>query len=603
MCGIVGYIGYKKAINILLDGLSALEYRGYDSAGISIKTKNGIETVKTKGKIMDLAALIIDKHIELNGQIGIGHTRWATHGKPTTDNAHPHFTDNVSIVHNGIIENYREIEKYLSQNGIKRKTDTDTEIIALLIDMFLKKIPAKEAFVEAVQMLKGSFAIAALFKNEDVIMLAKNESPLVIGIGNKENFIASDISALIEHTKRFIFLEDGDFALVYKNKIEVFDSSKKPIKRKIKEVKWSKESAKKGGYKHFMLKEIAEEAEAVRNTIQSRIDSNGNIFLQEEIDIDEDFLKNIDSITVVACGTSYYAGLCSKSILEKFTGIPVKAEIASEFRYSSPIFSKNTLFVAISQSGETADTKESLRFAKRKGIKTLSVVNVKESAIARMADSCIYTLAGPEISVASTKAFVSQLAVLYMLAFHIGKLKGKNVSNLVKTLLGIPNIMQKTFEKTNNTIKQTAKLYHGYKNFLYLGRGLMYPIALEGALKLKEISYIHAEGYPAGEMKHGPIALIDENTPTVIVSPNYEPFYSKTISNMEEIKARNGRIIMFSDKKSTISDDFIEMDTIDYEFTPFIYVIPLQLFAYYIALYLGHDIDQPRNLAKSVTVE
>ncbi len=602
MCGIVGYIGYKKAINILLSGLNALEYRGYDSAGISIKNSR-IHTIKTQGKIMDLASLIIDKHIELNGNTGIGHTRWATHGAPNTINAHPHSTNNVSIVHNGIIENYREIEKYLNKNNITKKTDTDTETIALLMDILLKNNSPKEAFMKTVQQLQGSFAIAALFKNEDMIMLAKNESPLVIGIGKGENYVASDISALIEHTNDFIFLEDGDFAFVKTDKIEIFDSFNKPAQRKIKKITWSKESAKKGGYKHFMLKEIAEEAEAVKNTIQSRIDASGNIFLQEEMSIEESYLKNIDSITIVACGTSYYAGLCSKPIIEKFSGVPVNVEIASEFRYSSPIFSKHALFIVISQSGETADTKESLRFAQQLGIKTLSIVNVKESAIARMADSCIYTLAGPEISVASTKAFVSQLAVLYMLALYMGELKGKNITKHIKILLNIPNIMQKTFNQANESVKNVAQAYHSYKNFLYLGRGLMYPIALEGALKLKEISYIHAEGYPAGEMKHGPIALIDENTPTVILSPNYEPFYSKTVSNIEEIKARSGKIIMFSDKTNEISDNFITIETIDYDFTPFLYVIPLQLFAYYIALYLGHDIDQPRNLAKSVTVE
>jgi len=603
VCGIVGYIGEKKAINILLNGLSALEYRGYDSAGVSIKCNNTIETVKTKGKIMDLASLIIDKHTGLDGKTGIGHTRWATHGAPNTVNAHPHFTEKVSVVHNGIIENYRELEKLLTKKGIAKKTDTDTEIISLLMDYHLENSPPKEAFIKTIKLLRGSFAIAALFKDTETLMLAKNESPLVIGVGESENFIASDISALIQYTHKFIFLEDGDLAFVEKGKIEIENSLLNPVKRDIKTIHWSAESAKKGGYKHFMLKEIAEESQAVRNTIQSRIDTEGNIFLQEEINIEESSLKTIDLITVVACGTSYYAGLCAKQILEKFTGIAVNVEIASEFRYSYPVFSKNNLFIAISQSGETADTKESLRFAKNSGLTTLSIVNVKESAIARMADSCIYTLAGPEISVASTKAFVSQLAVLYMLAFYIGKLKGKDVAKEIKTLLSVPNIMQTVFEKTKEAAKNIAESYHSYKNFLYLGRGLMYPIALEGALKLKEISYIHAEGYPAGEMKHGPIALIEENTPSVVISPDFEPFYSKTMSNMEEIKARNGKIIMLSDKKSDIADSFIELESIDYNFTPFVYVIPLQLLAYYTALYLGHDIDQPRNLAKSVTVE
>ncbi len=603
MCGIVGYLGNEKALNILLNGLSALEYRGYDSAGVSIKTDNNIHTVKTKGKIVDLMSSIIESKTDLNGTIGIGHTRWATHGSPTTNNAHPHFTDRVSIVHNGIIENYRELEELLKSNNITKKTDTDTEVIALLIDMFLKEKSPKDAFLSAIELLKGSYAIAAIFKDEDTIMLAKNESPLVIGLKENATYIASDISALIEYTDRFIFLEDKDIAFITKNSIEILDKNQEKVERKPKTVAWSKESAQKGGFKHFMIKEIAEESEAVRNTIQSRIDEKGNIYIDEEIGIDKQFLKNIDKITIVACGTSYYAGLVAKPILEQYTGVFVNVEIGSEFRYSSPIFSNNNLFIAISQSGETADTKESLRFAKEKGLKTLSIVNVKESAIARMADGCIYTLAGPEISVASTKAFVSQLAVLYMLAFYLGKIKGKNTKNQITELLKIPSKMQETFENSNKTVKDLAKKYHQYNNFLYLGRGLMHPIALEGALKLKEISYIHAEGYPAGEMKHGPIALIDENTPTVLVTPNIEPFYSKTISNAEEIKARNGKIIMLSDKDTAVADDMIKISAIDYEFTPFLYVIPLQLFAYYIALYLGHDIDQPRNLAKSVTVE
>ncbi len=603
MCGIVGYIGDKNALNILLNGLGALEYRGYDSAGISIKQKNKIETVKTKGKIIDLASLIIDKKIDLNGNIGIGHTRWATHGAPTTTNAHPHSTKNISIVHNGIIENFRELENKLAKKGIKKETDTDTEVIALLLDMYLKDLEPKEAFIKTMQDVEGSYAVACLFKDQDFIMIAKNESPLVVGIGKNEHFVASDISALIEYTEEFIFLEDKEIAILTKDTLKIFDQELKTVERTPNIIQWTKESAQKGGYKHFMLKEIAEESEAVRNTIQSRIDSSGHIYLDEELNINKQFFQNLDSITIVACGTSYYAGLTVKHILEKYIGVPVSVEIGSEFRYSAPIMSKNSLFIAISQSGETADTKESLKYAKTMDIKTISIVNVKESAIARIADSCIYTLAGPEISVASTKAFVSQLSVLYLLAFYIGQIKGKNLKKEIKELLNIPSLMQKVFNETKNNIRDLAKKYHKFGNFLYLGRGLMYPIALEGALKLKEISYIHAEGYPAGEMKHGPIALIDENTPTVIASPNYEPLYSKTVSNAQEIKARNGSIIMLSDLHNETMDDWIKMKSVDYIFSPFTYVIPLQLLAYYIALYLGHDIDQPRNLAKSVTVE
>ncbi|AEA34027.1 glutamine--fructose-6-phosphate transaminase (isomerizing) [Hippea maritima] len=603
MCGIVGYCGNQEALKILLQGLQALEYRGYDSAGISLKSTHRIETLKTKGKVIDLITLITESNIDTKARMGIGHTRWATHGIPSSENAHPHFTDNVSVVHNGIIENYRELEVFLNQRGLKRKTQTDTEIIALLIDFFLKDKTFEEAFKETVKLLKGSFAIASISKDENFIMAAKHESPLVIGLSDNQIFIASDVSAMIEYTNEFIFLEDGDTAKISAKGITIWDKDGQKVKREPITINWSKQTAQKSGYKHFMLKEIAEEDESVRNTIQSRISENGKILLDDEISIDKGFIKNIDRITIVACGTSFYAGLTAKPILEKYTGVKVDVEIGSEFRYYNYIYSKNNLFIAISQSGETADTKEPLRMAKEKGIKTLSIVNVKESAIARMADSCIYTLAGPEISVASTKAFVSQLAVLYMLAFYVGQIKGKQIEKKAKMLLSIPKLIKTTFNNTVEAAKKLAEEYHRYKNFLYLGRGLCYPLALEGALKLKEISYIHAEGYPAGEMKHGPIALIDENTPTVVVAHSKEPLYSKSLSNCEEIKSRDGKIILISDKQADIVDETIKMPEVDYELLPFIYVVPLQLFAYYMALFLGYDIDQPRNLAKSVTVE
>lgn len=605
MCGIVGYSGDKKALGILLSGLQSLEYRGYDSAGISLKNASKIETIKTKGKVTDLITLIAESSIDTSATVGIGHTRWATHGAPSSLNAHPHYTENVSLVHNGIIENHRGLEKFLKAKNINKTTDTDTEIITLLVDFYLKKHKDfKNAFFEAIGMLKGSFAIAAISKEFDYMMLAKNESPLVIGLSKNETYVASDVSALIEYTHDFVFLEDGDIALINKGNITIWDKDKKEVKRNTTRIEWSKEKAQKGGYKHFMLKEIAEEDEAVRNTIQSRIDEDGNVFLDEEISIDKEFLKNLDRITIVACGTSFYAGLTAKPIIEKYTGIKVDVEIGSEFRYYDYPYSKNNLFIAISQSGETADTKEPLKMAKSKGIKTLSIVNVKESAIARLSDSCIYTLAGPEISVASTKAFTSQLAVLYMIAFYIAQIKNyATAKEQSKKLLEIPLLIKNTFNQTQETIKQFADLYYNYQNFLYLGRGICYPLALEGALKLKEISYIHAEGYPAGEMKHGPIALIDEDTPTMVVAHSKEPFYSKSLSNCEEIKSRHGKIILISSKKADIADCVIEVPDVDYDFVPFVYIIPLQLFAYYVALFRGNDIDQPRNLAKSVTVE
>jgi len=603
MCGIVGYIGNDRALNVLLNGLNALEYRGYDSAGVSVKNKNGtIDTYKTKGKVIDLTSLIIENKAILDGNLGIGHTRWATHGKPNTINAHPHTTEKISIVHNGIIENFRELDLFLKKHNRYKKSDTDSEAIALLIDLFIENSTFLDAFKKAVSMLKGSFAIAAISVTSNELLLAKNESPLIIGIAENAFYVASDIAAMLKYTDKFIYLEDGDIAQIGEH-LTLFDNSGNIVKRDIKVVDWDVSSARKGGYKHFMIKEIAEEADAVKNTIAPRIDEDGNILIKEELSLPNNFIKNIDRITIAACGTSYYASCVSKSIFEKYTHIPVNVEVASEFRYAENLFSKNELFIVVSQSGETADTKACLKLAKEKGVRNLSVVNVKESAIARMSDDCLYTLAGPEISVASTKAFVSQLAALYILAFYIAQVRGEDITSPAKKLRNIPNVMKKTFNETDKIIKEIAKKYANYKDFLYLGRNLMYPIALEGALKLKEISYIHAEGYPAGEIKHGPIALIDENTPTVILAPFNEPLYSKTLSNANEIKSRLGKVILLSDKQNELADDFIKMDTVDYMFSAFLYVMPLQLLAYYISLFLGNDIDQPRNLAKSVTVE
>lgn len=603
MCGIVGYIGNDRALNVLLNGLNTLEYRGYDSAGVSVKNKNGIiNTSKTKGKVVDLTSLIIENKTILDGNLGIGHTRWATHGKPSTTNAHPHTTEKISIVHNGIIENFRELDLFLKKHDRHKKSNTDSETIALLIDLFIENSTFSGAFKKAVSMLNGSFAIAAISTTSDEMLLAKNESPLIIGIGKGAFYVASDVAAMLKYTDKFIYLEDGDIARIGKH-LTLFDNNGNIIKRDVKVVDWDVGLAKKGGYKHFMIKEIAEESDAVKNTISPRVDESGHILLKEELSLTDNFIKNIDRITIAACGTSYYASCVSKKIFEKYTHIPVNVEVASEFRYSENLFSENELFVVVSQSGETADTKACLKLAKEKGVRNLSVVNVKESAIARMSDDCLYTLAGPEISVASTKAFVSQLAALYMLAFYIAQVKGYDITSHAKKLRSIPNVMEKTFDETNGIIKEIAKKYANYKDFLYLGRNLMYPIALEGALKLKEISYIHAEGYPAGEIKHGPIALIDENMPTVILAPFNEPLYSKTLSNANEIKSRLGKVILLSDRGNELADDFIKMDTVDYMFSAFLYVMPLQLLAYYISLFLGNDVDQPRNLAKSVTVE
>jgi glucosamine--fructose-6-phosphate aminotransferase (isomerizing) len=597
MCGIVGYIGNKKASGILLNGLSALEYRGYDSAGIAL-LNDSIEVIKVKGKVADLVSACLSAGIELNSTIGIGHTRWATHGKPSKENAHPHATKDFALVHNGIIENFKEIDDFLMKEGYKKSSSTDTETILLLIDYYSKTLSTFEALKKAVSVLKGSFAVALIHLGEKKIYATKKESPLLIGLKDDELFLASDLSAFLEHTKQFVVLEENDIAILEKNgTYEIYNDGNR-VERLVKSVDWNLQTAQKGGFKHFMIKEISEEDEALANTIYAHIQSD-----KIELDIDEDLLRNVKKITIVACGTSYYAGLTSKYFFEDLLSITVNVEIASEFRYSKPIFSDNNIFIAISQSGETADTKESLNLAKELGIKTISVVNVQESTISRLSDYVLYTLAGPEISVASTKAFVCQLAMLYLLALKIAQLKGIDINNYIKELNSIPQVLKSEFNRLNSEVEKIAKKYSYVKNFIYLGRGLSYPLALEGALKLKEISYIHAEGYPAGELKHGPIALIDKNTPTFVIVPGTEPFYSKTVSNANEVKARDGKVILLSEKNSDIADDFIESPKVSYFFSAFVNIVTLQLFAYHIANILGNDVDQPRNLAKSVTVE
>ncbi|PMP67184.1 glutamine--fructose-6-phosphate transaminase (isomerizing), partial [Desulfurella multipotens] len=482
MCGIVGYIGNKKASGILLNGLSALEYRGYDSAGIALVNEQ-IEVIKVKGKVADLVSQCLSIGSELNGTIGIGHTRWATHGKPSKENAHPHSTKKFAIVHNGIIENYKEIDEFLIKNGYKKTSATDTESILLLIDYLSQNINTLEALKKAISILKGSFAIALIHLGEEKIYAAKKESPLLIGIKDNELFLASDLSAFLEHTKQFIVLEENDIAVLEKNgQFEIYNNGVK-VQRTIKSVDWNLQTAQKGGFKHFMLKEISEEDEALANTIYAHI-VNDKI----NMDIDEELLKKTDKITIVACGTSYYAGLTSKYFFEELLSIPVNVEIASEFRYLKPIFTQNSIFIAISQSGETADTKESLNLAKSFGVKTISIVNVQESTIARLSDYVLYTLAGPEISVASTKAFVCQLAMLYLFALKIAQLKGIEIKPYLNELMSLPSILKTEFSRLNTEVEKIAKKYSNVKNFIYLGRGVSYPLALEGALKLKEIS-------------------------------------------------------------------------------------------------------------------
>jgi len=604
MCGIVGYIGKKNAVPLLIEGLKALEYRGYDSSGISVIDKK-IETIKASGKIVNLIDKLFKRPI--NGNIGIGHTRWATHGEPNEINAHPHQSREVAIVHNGIIENAKEIEAFLAKNGYKRKSQTDSELIAHLINYFYNG-NLLNACLKAVHMLNGSFAVGVICRREKKLIGIKYKSPLIVGIGNGENFIASDVAPLLPYTNRFLFLEDGEIAEIDENNMRVFDFQGSEVRKDISIVDWTREQAEKGGYKHFMLKEIAEEGDAVRNTLLGRIDDN--ISLEKELKWNNKFINNINRIVLVACGTSYYAALVGRYILQNVAHVPATAEVASEFRYENTLLDRNTLFIVISQSGETADTLESMSYAKSQNIPTLSIVNVQGSSIARMSDYVLYTHAGPEISVASTKAFVSQLAVLYLFTLFLSRtrktLNNQQLKDYTEELLKIPDKINETFEINLQRVQNIAPYYSQFKNYLYLGRGILYPIALEGALKLKEISYLHAEGYAAGEMKHGPIALIDKTTPSVFLIPPSPLLLNKTLSNIKEVNSRKGEIIaVATDEYEKIEDASLVLTTpsTNLIFSPFLYIVPLQLFAYSIANYLGYDVDHPRNLAKSVTVE
>lgn len=583
MCGIIGYVGEKEANSILISGLERLEYRGYDSAGIAIINENKINISKVKGRVENLKSII------LAGKMGIAHTRWATHGKPSENNAHP-FTDGkkeFSVVHNGIIENYLELKEELRTKGVAFSSDTDSEVIVHLIaDNYNAKAEnyetnLKEAVIKTVKQLQGAYAFCAIKNDSNEIIGARNGSPLVLGIGNNENFLASDVSALIEHTKKVIYINDFQIAGIKKDSFQVYNFDGERQDCQIKEINWDLEKAQKQGFKHFMLKEIFEQPDIAEES------------LKVPVKIQKDFSK----IIILACGTASYAGLVGKYLIEKIAKIPVINEIASEFRYKEPLISERDLVIAISQSGETADTLAAVRLAKEKGAKTVGIINVVDSTIAREVDEVIYTRAGPEIGVASTKTFISQLIIIYKLAFHLAgkEFPGRDISKKIKDALAL-----------NENIKKTAEKYCLFHNFLYIGRNLNYPLALEGALKLKEISYIHAEAYPAGELKHGPIALVSEDTPTLAICPT-DSIYAKTISNIEEVKARSGKVITIAtggdEKIKGISDDVIYVPKVDEILYPLVIIIPLQLFAYHIAELKGCDIDHPRNLAKAVSVE
>ena len=615
MCGIVGYLGDREALPIILNGLKRLEYRGYDSAGIAIYNGLSTSSCKSKGKISKLEKQL-QKRKNLNGSVGIGHTRWATHGEPNNVNAHPQFSNSnkLCIVHNGIIENYSTIKQKLIKEGFSFKSDTDTEVLINLIEYIKDKENVKlgEAVQIALNQVVGAYAIAVIDSDKpDEIVVAKLGSPLCIGLGKSEHFIGSDVTPFIEFTKEVIYLEDGELAIIRNHKDTLFrkiiDDSK--ISPTINKLELSLDKIEKQGFDHYMFKEIYEQPKAIQDTLRGRLNISKGIIKLSGIDDYINKFLSAKKITIIACGTSWHSALVAEYMFEKIARIPVEVEYASEFRYRDPVVERSDIIIAISQSGETADTLAAIKLAKSKGAFVYGICNVVGSSIARESDTGTYTHAGPEIGVASTKAFTTQMTVLYLMAVKLSKSKGIiSEKEFRKYIVEISNIGKKVHKalSANNKIKKIAKKFKSAKNCLYLGRGYNFPIALEGALKLKEISYIHAEGYPAAEMKHGPIALIDKDMPTIVIATN-KINYDKIVSNIQEIKSRKGKIIAVvseGDKEvKEIADHIIEVpDTIE-SMTPFMTVIPLQLLSYHIAVMLGKDVDQPRNLAKSVTVE
>lgn len=617
MCGIVGYTGFQDAYEVVINGLRRLEYRGYDSAGIVLDRENSsFDVAKTKGKVDDLVA--ISENLSGKSHVGMGHTRWATHGVPSDRNSHPHLSNNgkVALVHNGIIENYDTIKIMLTEKGFTFKSETDTEILVNLIQYFMdinSEIDFPTAVRFALNEVYGAYAITVMHDDfPGVLVVARLGSPLAIGLGTNEYFIASDASPFVEFTKEAVYLEEGHMATISLEKgvdIRTIKDNEKIVPQ-VQELKLSLEQIEKGGYEHFMLKEIFEQPKSIQDTLRGRLLVEEGIIKMAGIWDHLDRIGQAQKITIIACGTSWHAGLIGEYLIEEFARIPVEVEYASEFRYRNPIITENDVVIAISQSGETADTMAALKMAKEKGAFIYGICNVVDSSIARVTDAGSYTHAGPEIGVASTKAFTAQLTVLSLIALKLGKHKG-NLSNqefmsLITELNALPKKVEEVLENTHEITKEIAKHFVDAQNFLYLGRGYNFPAALEGALKLKEISYIHAEGYPAAEMKHGPIALIDENMPIVIIAPK-QGHYDKIVSNVQEIKARKGKVIALVNKGDTqvaaMADYLIEFPETSECFSPIIASVPLQLLAYYIAVYRGANVDQPRNLAKSVTVE
>jgi glucosamine--fructose-6-phosphate aminotransferase (isomerizing) len=624
MCGIVGYVGKKSVVPVIIEGLRRLEYRGYDSAGIAVSGNgSGLEIRRAEGKLRNLEEAIRQK--PLHGTYGIGHTRWATHGRPTEENAHPHrdCTGKIVVVHNGIVENYLSLKKKLTEEGHKFATETDTEIIAHLVEKYSTpsgnghRVSLEDAVRQTVKQISGVFALAVISTDEpNKIVAARNGPPTVIGLGNDEYFVASDVPALLQHTRDIFFLADGDMAIVTADGVQLTDFDGKPVVRQVQHVTWDPIQAEKGGFKHFMLKEIYEQPRAVRDTTLGRVSQEtGHIFL-DQMEITEAEFRSAQKINILACGTSWHAGQAGKFMIESLARVPVEVDYASEWRYRNPIVEPNTITLVISQSGETADTIAAQREAKAKGSKTLAICNVVGSMITREAAGTIYTHAGPEIGVASTKAFTAQLTALYIFAMYLAQVRGvmplEQSRAAMLELTRIPAKIENILTH-DPACDELAKRYQKVHDFLFLGRGIHYPIALEGALKLKEISYIHAEGYPAGEMKHGPNALIDENLPVVIIAtrdisdPDAVLRYEKTISNLKEVKARSGVVIALAtegdEEIKEAADHVLYIPSAPEELSPILEIVPLQLLAYHIAVRRGCDVDQPRNLAKSVTVE
>ncbi len=609
MCGIVGYIGPQDATAIIMEGLRRLEYRGYDSAGIALVKDGRIQVRRRVGKLGNLAEHL--REAPLSGHMGIGHTRWATHGRPTEENAHPHrdCTGDLVVIHNGIIENYLSLKRLLQSEGHAFVTETDTEVISHLVEACYQG-DLEAAVRKALASVQGAYALVIIHAGEpETIVAARQGPPLVVGHGDGEYFVASDIPAILQHTRRMYFLDDGELAVLKPAGVTVTTLAGEPREKALQTITWDPVQAEKGGFRHFMLKEIHEQPRALQDTVRGRIDrDHGTVFL-DDVRLDAADVERIDRVSLIACGTSWHAALVGKFMIEQLARIPCEVDIGSEFRYRDPIVDARVLTVVISQSGETADTIAAEREAKAKGSRILAICNVVGSMIARLADGVLYTHAGPEIGVASTKAFTTQLVALYLLAVHMGRvrgaLRGADVRQRLENLARLPGLVERALE-SEPAIEALAREIATARDCLYLGRGINYPIALEGALKLKEISYIHAEGYPAGEMKHGPIALIDESMPVVILAPQ-GPAYEKVLSNLQEAKARGGKIIAVAtegdDEVTRFADRVLLVPAACDLLTPVVLAVPLQLLAYHVAVAKGTDVDQPRNLAKSVTVE